>query len=249
MHPEIHSTLNAFPKQRPTLTDAHKEIYEKEYLLNRGDEGGFLYRLIAKLEAWSHKKIAARKGKGLGPVLEIGPGTLNQVPYEDKGYDYDIVEPSDFFYQNSPHKTRIRDFYHDISDIELGDTPYKRIFTKGVLEHVADLPALIARSALLLEENGIFQNAIPSEGGFLWGASWRLTTALSYKRRTGLDYKTVMRHEHINTAQEILDLIRYFFGNVELTYFPFPGLHVSVYIYIEASKPNRNLAESYLETI
>ena len=57
-------------------------------------------------------------------------------------------------------------------------------------------------AALRLEADGVFQAGIPSEGGFLWGIAWRLSTGISYYLRTGLGYGVVMRHEHIDSAFE-----------------------------------------------
>ena len=48
------------------------------------------------------------------------------------------------------------------------------------------------------------QACIPSEGGAFWWLSWRLSTGMSYYIRTGLDYGVAMRHEHVNTAPEIV---------------------------------------------
>jgi hypothetical protein len=37
-----------------------------------------------------------------------------------------------------------------------------------------------------------------------------------------MDYKTVMRHEHINTATEIIDIVAYCFDTVRLRRFLLP---------------------------
>lgn len=242
----IDELLKKFPKQRPPLTPQHQAVYEEEYLINRGERGGLLYSILQKLESWGHKQIASKKG--IGPLLEIGPGTLNHVPFEGPDYIYDIVEPNDFFYKNSPHISRIRTIYKDISDVprKPDSLLYKRIITKGVLEHIENLPTVIATSGLLLEDNGYFQHSIPSEGGVAWGTAWRCSTGLAYRWRTGLDYKTFMRHEHINTAFEILDLIEFFFDKVDKKYFPLPTVQMSFYVYVEATKPNKKKCEDFL---
>ena len=126
--------------------------------------------------------------------------------------------------------------YRDIEEVSDGDR-FDRIFSVAVLEHVLDLPLLIARSAILLAEGGIFQAGIPAEGGAMWGLAWRLTTGLSFRIRTGLPYGEMMRHEHVNEAQEIRQLIEYYFEDVELQQFPLPHLHLSLYHYLKASKP------------
>ena len=109
------------------------------------------------------------------------------------------------------------------------------------------MPTVVAAAALLLKKGGLFQAAIPTEGGFLWGAAWRLTTGFAYRIRTGLDYKTLMRHEHINLANEIEQIISYFFTQMRTKRFPLPSFHLSFYTYIEAREPNVTRCCRYLQ--
>ena len=143
-------------------------------------------------------KMAANRG-GRGSILELGAGSLNHFPYEARAPVYDCVEPFRELYEASAFRRRIRNLYEDIKDIP-AYAGYDRILSVAVLEHLEDLPSIVARCGLLLSDVGVFQAGIPTEGGFLWGALWRLTTGVSYRLRTGLDYSTVMRHEHVNTA-------------------------------------------------
>jgi|CXWL01.1.fsa_nt_gi SAM-dependent methyltransferase len=230
---EIEKILARFPKQRPPLPAAQQKIYEQEYLANR--EGKNLASSLAqKLEAWMHRKVAQNVVGSR--FLEVGAGTLNHAPYFEgrKIEYYDAVEPAKFLYQDSVFKPRIRNFYGDISQC---DSQYDSIFSIAALEHVTNLPEVLAKMGKLLADGGVCVNAIPCEGGFLWGLSWRLSTGLSYKLRTGFSYKTLMRHEHINGHDEIIALHKHFFEKVRLVYFPIWGKHFSLYCCIVASQP------------
>ena len=92
----------------------------------------------------------------------------------------------------------------------------------------------------------MLQVSIPSEGGFLWGASWRLTTGLLFRWRTGLNYAPFMRFEHINTADDVARVIDCFFREVEIRRFPFPFRNLSLYTYIEAHAPKIDVCQAYL---
>jgi len=61
-----------------------------------------------------------------------------------------------------------------------------------------------------------------------------------------LDYKVLMRHEHINTALEITGIVRYFFRQVRIKRFPLPMHHLSFYNYLEASDCNTKRCTSFL---
>lgn len=228
----IQLLLQKFPKTQPPLPDAIKKIFEKEYKANR-DGKGIASKLSSTLEGWMHVQVAKKQPKNLR-VLELGAGTLNHLKHEDSALKtYDIVEPYKFLFDQSPLLDRISAVYNSVHEIA-PDKKYDRIISIAVLEHVLDLPDLLRKSAGLLERDGVFQAGIPSEGGFLWKLAWRLSTGLSFRLRTGLDYGDIMRHEHVNNADEIITLVKYFFREVKIRRFPLPFKHLSLYTYLEA---------------
>ncbi len=239
---DIAALLASYPRLRPPLSAAHQKIYEEEYKKTRGENKPLTSRVSSSVSAWMHRKVAAAAGDG--PLLEIGAGTLNHVPFEPEAVPYDIVEPFTALYADSPLRSRLRNIYPDIRAIPEA-ARYRRIFSIAALEHLTELPCCIAKSGLLLEEGGLFKAGIPAEGGLLWGLAWRCTTGLAYRLRNGLDYKTLMRHEHINSAPEILALTQYFFREVTVQYFPLPSLHGSLFLYIKAIAPDQERCRYY----
>ncbi len=238
----IEELLSTYPRIRTPLPAQYEAHYLREYRINR--TGASLATALAvRMESWMHRQVALRSTGG--SLLELGAGTLNHLAYEREYVRYDIVEPFVGLVQGSPALTRISNQYRDISEVP-SDWRYDRVISIAVLEHLTDLPAVVARAALLLAEGGIFQAGIPSEGGFLWGLAWRCTTALGFRLRTGLDYGVLMRHEHVNKAAEILAVVRHYFEQVSIRFFPAPGLHLSVYIYLEASGPRRSVCAEFL---
>jgi hypothetical protein len=232
---EVDRLLASYPRERPPLSPAHERVYEQEYKLNRqGDRA--IEGLAKQLEGWMHRQVARQRG---APVLELGAGTLNHLPFEPAVEPYDIVEPFKALYEGSPLLCRVRDVFDSQADIPEGRR-YRRIVSIAVLEHMTDLPRELARSGLALEDGGVFQAGIPSEGGLLWWIGWRCTTGMTYFLRTRLDYGVLMRHEHVNEAPEILSLVRYFFEDVTAKRFPLPHHHLSLYVYIEARHPRRD---------
>jgi hypothetical protein len=238
----IDRLLRTYPRTRPPLSDAHARIYAEQYRINR-DGDTIIDGAAQKLEEWMHRRVARLTG---GPVLELGAGTLNHLRFEQESEPYDVVEPFKALYEGRPEATRVRDFFDGVQSIPY-DRKYRRIISIAVLEHLPDLPLDVARSALLLEENGTFQAGIPSEGGALWWLGWRLSTGIGYYLRTGLDYGVVMRHEHLNDAAVILKTIRHFFDDVKVARFPTPFHQLSFYAYIEARRPKRELAQRFLD--
>jgi hypothetical protein len=237
--------FSEYPKKRAPLPPEYAAIYLQHYRNSR--EGNSQILGLAKwAEGWMHRKVAEDVRQG-GPksTLEIGAGTLNQLPYEPSSHPYDIVEPFQELYQSSPHRHRIRNIFDDISDVP-AETKYDRVTSIAALEHVCDLPDLVARAALLLSDGGQFRAGIPGEGTILWRLGWAATTALDFRARYNLDYAVLMRYEHVNTAREIENVLRYFFAEVSYSVFGLARA-LSFYQFYACSAPRRDRCQTYLD--
>lgn len=221
-----------WPKSRPQMSEKVRRIYEENYLSNRAGVG-IVNNLTMRLEGWMHRKISAHQSSE-DQVLEIGPGNLNHAPYL-KCAAWDVVEPYDPLYQSgAKHHHLVRNRFRDISEVSV--CSYDRVISVAVLEHICDLPDLMEKSFEILKPGGKFQAAIPSEGGFLWKLmSWHLK-GFFFRRKYNANYKEIMRWEHVNNAQEIIEEVRKTFGKVEIRRFPFLGPQLSLYSYVEATK-------------
>lgn len=233
--------FETYPRMSAPLTGSYAHIYADQYKSNReGDE--IASGLAQKLERWMHRKVASIHG---GPVLELGAGTLNHLSHETTIHGYDIVEPFKYLFEGKYELDDIRHVFDSQLDIE--DETYKRITSIAVLEHLSDLPKELAKSATLLEEDGVFQAGIPSEGGFLWWLGWRCSTGFSFWLKHKLDYGVIMKHEHVSKAREIVHAVKFFFEDVKVKKWPLPFDNLSFYQYIEARNPKREFAQRYLE--
>lgn len=238
--------FSQFPKQRAPLPPEYAAIYLQHYRNSREGNSGIL-SLAQKAERWMHRKVAEDvTGSSPKATLEIGAGNLNQLPYEPHSQPYDIIEPFRELYESSPHRGRLRNIYEDISEIP-SEHRYDRITSVAVLEHICNLPELVARAALLLADGGSFRAGIPSEGTILWRLGWQMTTGPAFRARHNLDYKVLMRYEHVNTAREIEEVLRYFFAETRTSVF---GLvrSLSFYQFFACSKPALERCRNYLAT-
>src|SRR5262249_26128276 len=158
---------------------------------------------------------------------------------------YDVVEPFEELYEGSPYRARIATVYRDLGEIR--GRQFDRIISIATFEHLCDLPSVVARSGLLLAENGTLRVAIPSEGTLLWTLGWKLTTAVEFRLRHKLDYGVLMRHEHVNTAAEIAGVLRIFFKKVRRQVFGISHL-LSFYQFFECSAPDLERCGTYFFT-
>lgn len=239
------AVLDRFPKVRPPLPPAYQELYRRQYKANR-DGATAAASLAQRLERWMHSRVAADvRGKGGGATLEIGAGTLNHLPFEPRSRPYDIVEPQDFLYAGSPYRGAVRDAYADVAHVPAGRR-YPRIVSIAAFEHLCRLPEVVARSGLLLADGGHLRVAIPSEGTFLWTLGWRCTTGLEFRLRHGLDYGVLMRHEHVNSAREVAEVLAHFFERTPRRTLG-PAAPVSLYQFFDCTRPRAGACSRYLE--
>ena len=240
---DLEAVLARFPKSRPPLPPELQAIYTRQYKENRAGATPAA-SASQRLERWLHRQVAADVAGGRAkPTLEIGAGTLNQLHFEPANPAYDIVEPFEELFRDSPLKDRVRRVFADVREAPAAPT-YARITSVAALEHICDLPAVLARASRLLTEDGVLRTAIPSEGGFLWKLGWMCTTGLEFRLRHGLDYGLMMAHEHVNDAYDIETLVRALFEEVEVRSFGL-GRQLSLYRFLAARRPRLDVAAAW----
>jgi len=235
-----------YPKTRTKLPESFEVIYKNHYKSNRKGETN-ASNIAQKMESWLHKKVASDVEKDhIKKTLEIGAGTLNQLEYEQSSH-YDIIEPFSELYLDSKYLSKIKNIYTDIDEIDLNEK-YNRITSVATFEHIIDLPKVIAKSCILLDSSGSLRTSIPNEGTFLWKLGWKMTTGLEFNLKYGLNYETLMKHEHVNDANEIEEILNYFFGYNKCYVF---GLNkkIALYRFYESKEPKIELAKKYIESL
>lgn len=237
--------MSEWPKVRPELDPAYRAIYEDHMARNRGG-GSALNKAALRMEEWMHRKAALPRAN---TILELGGGNLNHLRFEHPSCSYSVIEPLGTLVEASPLAARV-DYLGDYEDLFNLARDRQRSFDKvlsiAVLEHLEDLPSVVAASAVILADRGAFVAGIPSEGGWLWRTSWQATTGRAFRKRYGLDYDRLMAWEHINTEPEILAVIRTFFADVRVRRFPGSTLNLSLYTAVLAGAPRRDTALTHL---
>jgi hypothetical protein len=235
--------FDAYPKKRPQVDLEKLNKLLANYEANRLRKTA-ASKLSGFMEGWMHFKVAEDvKSDNTKATLEIGAGNLNHLSFEQPKV-YDIVEPWKKLWEHSPALSRVRSVYNDISEI-LPGVSYDRIISIATFEHLTHLPQVVAMAVLLLNETGCMRVGIPNEGSFIWKTCWRLTTGLEYFIKTGNDYGLIMKYEHVNTANEIEEVLRYFFSDVRKKVLGINSTF-SIYHYYECYVPEKTKAQNYL---
>jgi Methyltransferase domain len=237
--------LSKFPKIRIDLPADYQKIYAQHYLINREGKSKTT-SLSKKLEHWLHKQVAkdVKNKSSEYSTLEIGAGTLNQLDFEKSNDHYDIIEPFKELFEESSKLKQVRTVYNDIADVK--ELKYDRISSVAVFEHIMDLPYVVAKAALLLNDGGCLRTAIPNEGTIMWALGTKVT-GREFKKRYGLDYKVLMTYEHVNTADDIEKVLDYFFERTERSVYGI-SKGLAFYRFYEHKNPRIEVAKEYLKS-
>lgn len=112
----------------------------------------------------------------------------------------------------------------------------RNMISAACFEHVENLPEMVYLTTRLLKKNGKLCVSIPNEGRFLWKFAYTITTGREFERRYGLKYETIMRHEHINAADEIEQILKYYYRDARMSLLGI-GKTFSMFRYYECSAP------------
>lgn len=235
--------ITIYPKTRPALPQKYQDVYVDHYKNNRSNDLS-IRSIGARLERWMHKLVAEPLQEQSGKrILEVGAGNLNHVRYENNYSKYDVVEPFVELFEASNQTIDIR--YDGVFEID-ENNKYDKICSIAVLEHLEELPYIIAKSAFLMDKDAVFNFGIPSEGTILWKIGSDYSTGISFKKRYNLDYSYIQRYDHINTAKEIEHVCQLLFADIKHNAF---GLNrdFSFYQYFECRQPNLELCQQLMD--
>jgi ubiquinone/menaquinone biosynthesis C-methylase UbiE len=166
-------------------------------------------------------------------TLEIGIGS--HLLYEDyKRQNYHAIELRIKLCQ------KIRDRFPTVNAITgdcqerlpFEDRSFNRVLAIHVLEHLPNLPACLNELWPVLSDNGRLSVVIPTEGG--WGTSIarNLSGRRKFKKTFHQDYDWLIKSEHSNITNEILNELASLFEIAHRRFSPllFPSINLNLAI-------------------
>jgi SAM-dependent methyltransferase len=166
-------------------------------------------------------------------VLEIGCGHGHHLLYGSNQYtQYIGLDIERKFLQTLkdrfPGKMMINDDAYALPFRNASVDCVLSIYNFGHLRHLAESLSEIGR---VLKSNGELLLGIPAEGGFVYGLGRWLTSKCYMERKYGIDYDAIVRWDHWNTFNELIEALRIQFGIESMSFIPFsflPIVHINV---------------------
>jgi hypothetical protein len=116
--------------------------------------------------------------------------------------------------------------------LEFEDEAFDRVPAIHVLEHLANLPAALREISGVMRKSVRFSVVFPCVGGWAYSLGRRVTTQRTFEKRYRMPYGWMIRYEHINKAQEVVDELKKVFRVVDRTFYPIgqPSVNLNVVI-------------------
>lgn len=210
-----------WPKEIPTLSQEQEQAREQWMKLWHD----LLPQKYQMVESFNHGYLAGLPIKDGCKTLEIGAGLGEHAQWENlNSQEYVFLEYRkewcDIVSQKYPnHKVIFGDIQKQLT---LENNSFDRIIAIHVLEHLPDLPKALIEVKRLLKPNGYFDIVIPCEGGIAYEYARKLSSERIFKKHFQMDYKPIIKAEHLNTYKEIFfELNKFGFRPQKEKYFPF----------------------------
>jgi ubiquinone/menaquinone biosynthesis C-methylase UbiE len=216
------------PQKRTKLPEAYKSkeyvYYQKIIDKQKGEayysDWNWLFRWIHNT---SHKIINQwSKTRKSSTILDLGCGTGDHFKYfnNDKTIiGLDICLP---YLQAAREKSKnIFLIQGDVYNLPFNDESFGEILSIYNLEHIFHLGAALLEIDRILKKKGKLFCGIPTEGGFAWNFSRKISTERVYKKKFKVNYPAIIKIEHCNNYTDILKKLELIFDIIEKKWFPF----------------------------
>jgi SAM-dependent methyltransferase len=229
-----------WPKVRKELTVDQQAIMEDWY-------SEFLGKILPEKFGWvdkvNHSYALRSAATGLR-TLEIGPGNGSHIAREDlsEQREYVVLELRESLSAQIGAKyPNLRVVVGDCqSRLEFEDDAFDRVLAIHVLEHLENLPAALREISRVMRKFARFSVVIPCEGGWAYSLGRRLTIQRTFEKRYKMPYDWMIRYEHINKAQEVVDELKKVFRVVDRKFYPIglPSVNLNVVMGMTLSLPD-----------
>lgn len=195
------------------------------------------YNGTPALARFNHGYVLGRSRGLKGPALEVGAGRGEHLALERaQGFpldQYHVVE-------QLPSMAKVLRAAYKQSKVRVADCqkrmPYRaksfeRVIAIHVLEHLPNLPGFLREAHRLLRRpQGRLLVVIPCEGGWGYQVARTFTSKRQFEKRYGVPYEPMIRSDHVNTAQEVIDELGRLFVVEHRQWFPawLPSVHLNL---------------------
>ncbi|QXO16844.1 MULTISPECIES: class I SAM-dependent methyltransferase [Vibrio] len=160
-------------------------------------------------------------------VLEIGSGTGEHFKFVRHSFreytftdcDHNNLEKINNNLSNDIRFNKLKFEVMDARKLDFKDESFDRIIATHLLEHLTHPHLVIKEWKRVLRKGGTLSILIPTDPGVLWKMGRYFTTRRNAIKK-GINYDYIMAREHINSCNNLISLLNYYFPNSESHFWP-----------------------------
>lgn len=194
------------------------------------DEANYSSPLQSSVMGASHKLVEKAYGSQthFGRVLEIGAGTGKHLQYIRHTFDEYILTDMDPKTLEVARKNLGETYAGKVgfetqtgNRLAYADNTFDRVVASHVLEHINEPHLAVKEWRRVLKPGGVLSILIPTDPGM----AWRLGRHFGPRKNAiaqGIAYDYVMAREHVNSCNNLIAILRFYFPEAKEAWWPFP---------------------------
>jgi SAM-dependent methyltransferase len=172
-------------------------------------------------------------------ILEIGGGVEPHYKWVT-GLSFETYLITDITDHADSHGEGVGFISHEDFRPENYEKKFSRIIASHVLEHIQDPEAALLNWVSMLDEKGILSIALPCDPGLAWHFCRRISAPKARKVYgiSPIEHRLIMAREHINSIDNLLAFIDYYFASRKTYWFPslFASVNLNLLCIIQLSR-------------
>lgn len=194
------------------------------------DESNYVSPLQSILMRASHRRVEEcfKERDHFSRVLEIGAGTGEHLCYVRHHFDQYVLTDIDTKTLEVAKGKLASKFGDKLlfekqsgEKLSYADDSFDRLIATHVLEHIYQPHLALKEWARVVRHGGILSILIPTDPGL----AWRLGRHFGPRKNAiaqGVAYDYVMAREHVNSCNNLIALLRFYFPDRTETWWPLP---------------------------
>ena len=214
-------------------------IDQRENLFEVYDDYNYSSRLQSFVMKASHKLSEKVFGENIhfDRVLEIGAGTGEHLPYVRHTFDeYILTDLNAEILAVAKNKLSVSNYgalkfeQQSADSLSYSDNTFDRVVAVHVLEHISEPHIALKEWSRVLKNNGVLTILIPADPGL----AWKLGRHLGPRRKAvakGVPYDYLMAREHVNSCNNLIAILHYYFPESTDSWWPLPIASVDLNLF------------------
>jgi phosphatidylethanolamine/phosphatidyl-N-methylethanolamine N-methyltransferase len=174
------------------------------------------------------------KSDNFESVIEVGTGYgghYNLIRHQFK--DYTMTDYGDYCLSVLNHKyaqdEKVKIIKEDATQLSFADNSFDRLIACHVLEHLPEPHNVLKEWYRVVKPGGVISILLPTDPGL----AWRFARIFARRKAIaiGMEYDYVMAREHINSINNLVSLIHYYFEQTTERWYPFhlPSMDINLF--------------------